>query len=93
VAVADLDQQNREQFNVPKGVEGAVVTEVEPDSASASAGLKPGDVIEEIDRHSVKNASDAVRLTEKENTKRTLVRVWRNGGSHYVVVDESQKAG
>jgi hypothetical protein len=32
-------------------------------------------------------------LTEKSGDKRTLVRVWENGGSHYIVVDESNNAG
>jgi serine protease Do len=93
VAVGDLNPQTRDQLNVPKDIQGAVVTEVEPNSPAAEAGLKSGDVIEEINRHPVKNANDAVRLTQKSDNKRTLVRVWENGGSHYVVVDESQKAG
>ncbi len=60
-----------------------------PTCAAAEAGLKQGDVIEEINHHSVKTAEDAVRLTENAKDKHTLVRVWSNGGSHYVVVDES----
>jgi serine protease Do len=93
VGVGDLDQAARDQFHVPKEINGAVVTQVDPGSAAAEAGLKPGDVIEDINRHPVKNADDAVRLTEKTTTKQTLVRVWDNGGSHYVVVDESTKTG
>ena len=53
---------------------------------------KPGDVIEEINHQPVKTADDAVNLTAHPATKRTLLRIWGNGGSHYVVVDES-KAG
>jgi serine protease Do len=93
VDVGDLDQATREQFHVPNEVKGAVVTQVESGSPAAEAGLKPGDVIEEINRHSVKNADEAVQLTEKTTSKQTLVRVWENGGSHYVVVDESNKTG
>ena len=63
------------------------------DSPAAEAGLKPGDVIQEINHHAVKNADEAVQLTTKTTSKKTLVRVWENGGSHYVVVDESTKAG
>jgi serine protease Do len=93
VTVGDLDRQTRHKFNLPDTVKGAVVTQVQPDSASAEAGLKTGDVIEEINRHPVKNADDAVRLTENTKDKHTLVRVWENGGSHYVVIDESHKLG
>jgi serine protease Do len=90
VGVADMDQQARKQYNIPKNVNGAVITEVDPSSASADAGLKPGDVIEEINHHAVKDASDAVSLTSNNNDKKTLLRVWANGGSHYIVVDESK---
>jgi len=93
VEVADLDQQAHQQFNVPKDVKGAVVTQVDPGSAAAEAGLKPGVVIQEINHKPVKNAEEAVKLTEKSDNKRTLVRVWENGGSHYIVVDESNNAG
>ena len=90
VGVADLDQQSRSQFNIPREVHGAVITQVDPSSASADVGLKPGDVIEEINHHAVKGADDAVSLTEKSTAnKKTLLRVWADGGSHYVVVDES----
>ena len=93
VAVDNLNPQTRQQFNLPESVKGAVITEVKPDSAAAEAGLRPGDVIEEINRHPVKSADDAVRLTENVKDKHTLVRVWENGGSHYVVVDESKQTG
>jgi len=94
VEVADLDQQAHQQFNVPKNIKGAVVTQVDPGSPAAEAGLKPGVVIQEINHQPVKSADEAVKLTEKsDNNKRTLVRVWDNGSSHYVVVDESKNEG
>jgi serine protease Do len=92
VGVADLDDKARQQFEIPETVKGAVVTEVEPDSAAAEAGLKAGDVIQEINRKPVKNSEEAVHLTENVKDKTTLLRIWRGGGSHFVVVDES-KAG
>ena len=77
----------------PRLSRGAVVTDVDPNSAAAEAGLKPGDVIQEINRKPVKNAEEAVKMTENPSDKTTLLRVWRNGGSHFVVVDESNKTG
>jgi len=89
VAVGDLDAQTRREMNVPANVHGAVVLDVEEGSAAREAGLKPGDVILEINRQPVKDAEDAVKLTENPKDKTTLLRIWSNGGSRYVVVDES----
>jgi serine protease Do len=93
VGVADIDPQARQQFNIPDNIKGAVVTSVTPDSASAEAGLKPGDVIMEINRHGVSGADDAVKLTARTDNKVTLLRIWSENGSHYMVVDESNKVG
>jgi serine protease Do len=92
VGVSDLDQQTRQELKLPDNVKGVVITDVKPDSPAAEAGLKQGDVIESINRHPVKTADEAVRLTENTKDKITLLRIWSNGGSHYVVVDET-KAG
>ena len=93
VTVGDLDQQARQQYNIPGEVKGALITQVDPASASAQAGLQPGDVIESINRHPVTDADEAVKLTGHSGGKHTLVRVWNNGGSHFVVVDESNQIG
>jgi len=89
VAVNDLNAQTRREFNIPNTVQGAVVTDVDENSTAREAGLKPGDVILEINRQPVKSAEDAVKLTENPKDKTTLLRIWSNGGSRYVVVDES----
>jgi len=89
VGVSDLDPQARREFDVPARVRGALVTEVDPNSAAAAAGLQPGDVIEEINHHAVHNGDEAVKFTEKTESKKTLLRVWSQRGSRYVVVDET----
>ena len=89
VGVADLDQNTRAELSIPSQVQGAVITEVAPDSAAYQAGLRTGDVITELNRKPVKNAQDAVADTEKPVSKQTLVKVWTKSGSHYLTVDES----
>jgi serine protease Do len=93
VTVAELNQQTRQQFNIPSDVNGALITQVDPASASAQAGLQAGQVIESINRHPVANADDAVQLTEHPKSKQTLVKVWGNGGSQYLVVNEGDNVG
>ena len=53
-------------------------------------GVRPGDVILEVNRQPVRNAGDAVELS-KNLKGRVLIRVWSNGGSHYIVVDDSKR--
>ena len=89
VTVADLDNGARQQFDLPGNVKGVVITDVDPNSPAAEAGLRPGDVIQEINRKPVRTAEEAVKMTEKATDKVTLLRVWRDGGSRYVAVDES----
>lgn len=92
VTVDDLNANVRRQFNIPESAKGVVVTDVEADSAAFEAGLRPGDVIMEINREPVRSAEDAVKLTENPADKTSLLKIWSKGGSRFVVVDES-KAG
>jgi len=89
VEVADLDAGARSEFEIPDRVQGALVTNVDPASAAAEAGLAPGDVVLEINRHPVRTADDAVRLTQHSETRKTLLKLWSRGGTHLLVVDET----
>jgi serine protease Do len=90
VGVADVTPQLREQFDLARDQKGAVVTDVDPDSAAGKAGLREGDVIVEINKKPVASAKDAVDLTTKPATKRTLVLVLRGKARLYLMVDETQ---
>ncbi|MGH7956787.1 MAG: DegQ family serine endoprotease [Opitutaceae bacterium] len=89
VSVDDLSPQVRTQLNLPARLKGAVITNVEPDSAAATAGLRPGDVILEINKQSVTSAQDAVELSTKAEGRKTLLRLFSRGSTIFVVVDES----
>jgi serine protease Do len=91
VTVSDLEPRMRQQFGVPPKVKGALVTQVEPDSAAAEAGLQAGDVILEINHEPVTGASEAVKLTEEPADKTTLLKLWTRGATRFVVVDESSR--
>jgi serine protease Do len=93
ITVDDLNAAARQQFNIPKNVTGALVTDVEPDSAGFAAGVRPGDVILEINRKTVRNAEDAVALTEDVKDDSVLLRVWSRGGSRFLVLKKADKVG
>jgi len=92
VAVADITDEVREQLQLPPDLKGAVISEVDPESGSAQAGLTQGDIILELDRRRVHNADEAVKLSDEIKGPKVLVRIWRKGFSQYVVVDETKKS-
>ncbi len=93
VGVDNLEAGTRQRFNVPTRIQGALVTSVAPDSAAARVGIRPGDVILEINKQPVRNAEDAVELTAKTETPKTLVKLWSRGNTIFVVVDETSSGG
>jgi serine protease Do len=95
VEVTDLDAQVRREADVPSNLRGVLVANVDQDSNSADAGLRPGDVITEINRQPVRTAEEAVTLSEKAKGDRILLRVWRGGegrsGMLYLSVDNTKR--
>ena len=66
---------------------GVLVRGVEGASPAADAGVKPGDVIAEIDRQPVKTVDDLERAIEKRRPgSSTLLLVHRNGGDLYIAL-------
>jgi S1-C subfamily serine protease len=64
-----------------------VVTDVASDSEAASAGLRPGDVILEINRQPVQTVEQFTRLY-KTDAKQTLLLVYRGGGTIYLLLQK-----
>jgi len=88
VVVSDIDQQSRSQLELPRNVKGALVASVEPDCAAYKAGLREGDVILELNRETVTSGDDAVKATNASKGDQILLRVWSQGGTRYLVVNE-----
>jgi len=90
VGVTDLDPNDREQLELPKNIEGVLVTEVVTGSPASKAGLRKGDVILEIDRKKVASAREAIERSGSVHGDQILLRVWSRGASRFLVVDEAQ---
>jgi serine protease Do len=91
LAVADLDQQVRQQFNVPDHVHGVVVQQVRPASPAEDAGLQPGDVILEVNRKPAQSASDFINEVHQSPAgKDLLLLIWSKGNASYRTVHPDQ---
>jgi len=89
VAVTAITDEMREQFNVPEEVRGVLITGVTADSGAAEKGLRPGDVIVEVNQEEVSSPGQiAAKVSEAmENDRRSvLLLVNRNGDLRFVAV-------
>jgi serine protease Do len=79
--VSALSPDIFQQFNLPSGTTGVLITEVEQDSPAEQAGLRPGDIINEINRIRVEDLNGYQRATTQIKGN-ALVRTSRG----YVVI-------
>jgi serine protease Do len=84
--VQDLTPQLARRLGLPANIAGVLVADVAPGSAAARAGLARGDVIQEVNRHAVRSASDFERAAD-ETAGGLVLLVNREGRTRYVVLD------
>ena len=65
LTLQDLTPSVAHRLQIPAGQSGAVITDVDADSGSAAAGIRPGDVILSVNRRTVSSAEDAGRELQK----------------------------
>jgi serine protease Do len=81
IGISDVTPEEAKFFNVTNAA-GAVVTQVEPNSPGAKAGLKVGDVITELNGKSVSDAGELqVEVGQKQPGTTVNLKAMRNGES------------
>ena len=72
VEVQDLSPQLRQEAKIPDNVSGVIVTAIDPSSATAQQ-LRPGDVIEEVNRRAVTNLQEFQQIVGQLDPDRPVV--------------------
>ncbi len=91
IGLGDLTQDAREELQAPRDVHGAVIEQVQPGSPADNAGLQQGDIILEVNRHKVQNASDVQQaLSSVAKGEDALLLVWSNGGNSFRVLHSTE---
>src|SRR5882762_9603089 len=91
LGLADLTPDTRDQIQAPGDVKGAVIEQVQPGSSAEDAGLQPGDVILEVNRHKVQTAADVQQdLGKVPAGQNALLLIWSNGGNSFRVLHPMQ---
>jgi Do/DeqQ family serine protease len=73
-------------ISVASDAKGLVVKDVDPDGRAANAGIRPGDVIQEVNRQPVKSIDDLRSAVRKSADKPTLLLIGRDGSDVFVTV-------
>jgi len=88
VAITNITEDIRTALNLPKEIQGAVIADIDAESPAAKAGLREGDVIQEVNKQPVKNAKDLVAISKKlKPNEKILMRVYSQGRSGYVALE------
>jgi serine protease Do len=87
VNVENLTPETAQELKLPATTKSVVVSEVDPSSHAADAGLRPGDVIQQVNHQSVTNMREyiqAVSASKKDGS--VLLLVDRNGNTLFLAV-------
>jgi serine protease Do len=87
--LAPLTSEKRRQYRIPKDVDGALVTNVDPRGPAATQGVRPGDVISMVGQTPVESPDqvrDEVEAAAEDDRDHVLLRIERNGGSRFIAM-------
>ena len=89
LSLAQITPNLREQFELDEKTEGVVITDVDAEGTGAEKGLRPGDVIVEVDQEQVGSPAEVADKVEKakdEGFRVVTLLVFRQGDFQWVAV-------
>jgi serine protease Do len=84
-----LTPEVRRAYNVEEGVQGVLITQVDPESNAAEEGLQAGDVVVSIGNkavHSPQDVQKSVAVAQSSGRKSVLLLVSSNGMSRFIAI-------
>ena len=89
LTLRDLSDEARQRFGIDAAIEGALVADIDQQGAAYESGIRPGDVITEVDQKKVANAqavSKALREAKKAGKKSALIFVVSDGTTRFLAL-------
>jgi len=85
--INNINQQNRDKFQIQDNIVGVVVEDVEINSQAYIAGFSPGDIIIQIENMDIRTVADATKGFEKYKGKSKRIYINRRGAILLVVTN------
>lgn len=86
LAVQAITPDIRQQLNLSADIQGVVVSNIDPNSPAATAGIQQGDVIEEVNHKPVHTMDEYQAAASSIGDQPALLLVYRNGMTVFLVV-------
>jgi Do/DeqQ family serine protease len=86
VSVEPLTPEMAAHAEMPRDTRGLVVRSVDPEGPAADAGIKAGDVIQEVNRQPVTTREELRAALERTGTRPALLLIMRDGQSAFITV-------
>ncbi len=84
--VEAIDPELADRLGLPQDTEGVVVSSVDPASEAAAAGLRPGDLVVEVNRKPVRTPAELTKALRKDETQALLL-IQRGEGTVYLAIE------
>ena len=86
VDLSDLNPRLLRQLDLPASTQGVLVTGVDPASATAEAGLRRGDIIQQVNDKPVAGVAQLEKLLSSSGSKTLLLTVLRDGNTLFLAL-------
>jgi serine protease Do len=88
ISARELTPQLAQRFGYELSAGGVVITRVAPGSLADEQGLRPGMILQEIDRKPIRTLGELeTAVAQLDLEQGVLLRVWDGGGSTYVLIN------
>ena len=86
LTIQPLTADTASRYGLDANDEGVLVTRVDPAGSAANAGIRQGDLIQEVNRQAVKTPAEFVSAIQRSGAKPALVLVKRRNGVIYLTL-------
>ena len=88
LAVTELTPELADHLSLPGGTKGVIIADIEDDSPASEAGLRVGDVIQEVNRKPIHSMMDFQAAMQNRGTQPLLFLVNHEGKTMFIAVNQ-----